>query len=248
MYIHICLPKRDEQTNCLWFIINVCCSMLKCVAVCRSVSQCWDGIIALSHSRAHAWAQSTTHTHTWAPCARNFARMSYHCDTRLQWLQHPGAMCCRVLTCIAMCCCVLPCVAVCCVVLECALARRRCRRYGTPQGCSELQCVAMSCNAFSAPSRDEDVGDILHLSVAVCRSLLQGAAVCCRSVMPWRDSVFGNRVHPSVAVCCSVLSVLLYVAVCCSVLQCKTVCPVGTVYRRYEFQWSSYSSRVRRES
>jgi len=94
----------------------------------------------------------------------------------------------------------------------------------------------MSCNAFSAPSRDEDVGDILHLSVAVCRSLLQGAAVCCRSVMPWRDSVFGNRVHPSVAVCCSVLSVLLYVAVCCSVLQCKTVCPVGTVYRRYEFQ------------
>jgi len=60
----------------------------------------------------------------------------------------------------------------------------------------------------SAPSRDEDVGDILHLSVAVCRSLLQGAAVCC--IVPWRDVVVGtrvhhvvvgNRVHRSIAVC-----------------------------------------------
>ena len=61
--------------------------------------------------------------------------------------------------------------------------------------------------------------EMLILHVAVCCSVLQCVAVCCRTIaLPFE--IFISHVQ-RVAVCCSVLQ---RVAVCCSALQCVAVC------------------------
>jgi len=68
-------------------------------------------------------------------------------------------------------------------------------------------------------------------SVAVCRSVLQFAVVCCSVKEVWPlDDVFRSASRLCVAVCCSVVqcvaarcSVSQCVVVCCSLLQCVAV-------------------------
>jgi len=63
-----------------------------------------------------------------------------------------GAVCCRVLPCVAVCCRVLPCVVVCCSVLQCVAVC-----------CSVLQRVVTCCSVLQR--------------VAACCSMLQRVAV-----------------------------------------------------------------------
>ena len=146
-----------------------------------------------------------------------------------------GAVCCRVLQCVAVCCSVLQRVAACCSVLQCVLVC-----------CSVSQCVAACCNALQCGA----VSTHKHLRQAhrCLKALDMIRAVCCSVCCSVLQCVL-----PCVAVCCSVLqrvamsththlhrahtdfttldmirgvccSVLQCVAVCCSVLQCVAVC------------------------
>jgi len=111
---------------------QVCCSVLpcvvlRCIAVCRSVSQC----VAVCCSVLQCVAV---------------------CCSMLQCV----AVCCSVLQCVAVCCSVLQCVAVCCSMLQCvAVCCRLPVRMLRRCFCSVLQwvvfqvcCVAVCCNVL----------------------------------------------------------------------------------------------------
>ena len=103
---------------------SVCCSELRCVAVCCSVCcsvlQCAAVLCTCDTSLC------TSHSQRGVPCVAVYCRV-------LQCV----AMCCSVLRCVAVCCIVLQRVAACCSVSQCVAMCR-----------SVLQCVAACCSAL----------------------------------------------------------------------------------------------------
>ena len=90
------------------------------------------------------------------------------CRVCLQSVLPGGAVCCRVVQCVAVCCSVVQCGAVCCSVLQCVVV------CVLNQYSLVVQCVAVCCSVLQC--------------VAVCCSVLQCVAVCCsvclQSVQP----------------------------------------------------------------
>jgi len=92
--------------------VALCCSVLKCVAVCcRSTS-----IIRLkSKTWAHQHAKACSLSQ-WVCC--NILQCVAVGWSGLKWVA-VVAVCCSVMYCVAVCCSSLHCVALCCIVLHC---------------------------------------------------------------------------------------------------------------------------------
>jgi len=127
--------------------VAVCCSVSQCVAVRCSALQCVkdtfksDDIIFIKHRKA---------------CVH---------------IRRKKLLCCSVLQCVAVCCSVLQCVAMCCSVSQCVAVR-----------CSALQCAKKTHSKVmtsfaSNTGRHVSTSDAKNSCVAVCCSVLQCVAV-----------------------------------------------------------------------
>ena len=115
--------------------------MLQCVAVCCSVLQCVLQCVVLWCHEVVACVRIATCT-----CKKEMTYIAIclsHAATCYR-----GAVCCRVLRCVAVCCCVLHCAALCCIMLPCAAVRCRALQR-VAVSCSVLQCVAVNHTPFS---------------------------------------------------------------------------------------------------
>jgi len=149
--VEVCCSVLHCVAGCCRVLQGVagCCSVLQCVAVCRSVSQCVA--VCCSDGISETWIDV----------------ISPSIYSVLQCVFRYVAVCCSVLQYVAVCCSVLQCVVVCCSVLQCFAVC-----------CSVLLCVAVCCSVLQY--------------VAVCCSMLQYVAVCC-SV--WLHHMSRKHVH-----------------------------------------------------
>ena len=183
--------------------VNMCCSVLQCVAVCcsRSVLQC----VAVWHDSGTSlgcpWSPTLQHTmkpHIATHC-NTLQHNATYCDTLQQIAKH-----CLTLQNITTHYLTLQHTASCCNILQHTATpfntlQRTATHCNTP--CNTLQHTATHCNTLQV----WDGQEASHVRRQVCHSL---KTVCC-------------SVLQCVAVCCSVLQC---VEGCCSVLQCVAVC------------------------
>jgi len=139
-----CVAVRCSALQC----VAVCCSALQCVAVCCTVLQC--GAVCCSSLKCVA------------VCCRSLQCAAVCCSV-LQCV----TVYCSALQCVAVCCSALQCVAVWCTVLQCVAVC-----------CSSLKCVAVCCSVLQF---DTVCCSVLHC-VAVCCSVLQCVTVYCSAL------------------------------------------------------------------
>jgi len=174
----ICISSSTTQRG--HKILEVCCSVLQCVAVFCGVLQC----VAVCCSVLHE---------VFSYCVCLFRRPFVDAG-----FQRRVAVCCRVLQCVAVCCsvlqgvagcrCVLRCGAVCCGVLQ-----------GVAVYCAVVQCVVVCCMkslptvcVFSGDSSwTQDFKGVLQGVVVYC-AVLQCVAVCCMKSLPTVYTFFEN--------------------------------------------------------
>jgi len=130
--------NHEAALNALENALEVCCSVLQCVAVCCSVLQCVAvccsvlgcvlqcvaaALLDFSHSPLAIAKPYSMPLKTLPTCVVVRVLQCVLQCVVLWLLRTVGAVCCSVLQCVAVCCCVLQCAAVCCAV---ALEDSRC--------------------------------------------------------------------------------------------------------------------------
>ena len=197
----VCIPIRIRYKHIHHSWVEVCCSVLQCVALCCSVLQCglypnWHPLPAYPSLLIAVCCSVVQCVAVWCSVMQCIAVWSHLRPA------YPLVLCCSVLQLFAECCSVVQCVAVCCSVVCTPI----CIRYQhihhswVALCCMVLPCVAVCYSVLQC--------------VAVCCSVLQCVAVCCIVVCT------PIRIAPMLEFVSVWRIVLQCVAVHCSLMQC----------------------------